>query len=73
MDTNPKFLGGMTRERFERMAVGVKASRLAADAKLDPSKLSKYERGLVRLTPAEEARRRSVLELLAGEPQAAAS
>jgi hypothetical protein len=56
-----------TPPRRERLEIGVPLTVLAVTAHIPASTLSKFERGLVELTPAEEERRRSALCRLALE------
>jgi hypothetical protein len=69
--TSPKtrtgIAGHFTPARFQRLAAGVPARRLAAVSQIDPSRLSRAERGLLQLRPEEEEARKRALEFCAAE------
>jgi len=71
MQNQKRTAGGMTEERFQRLANGVTGRRLAAVAGIEPSRLSRAERGLLKLRPEEKAAHRRALEFLS-EPEPAA-
>lgn len=63
-----RFRGSVEVMRIDRLAAGVTAARLAEVAQIDPSRLSRAERGLVQLTVEEEARRKNALLFCTTEP-----
>ena len=62
--------GHLTPTRFQRLAAGIPASRIAEVARIDPGRLSKGERGLLKLTEREEAAVKRALDFCEAEAAA---
>ncbi len=59
-----RLTGEFTAAGLERLVARISLMALAAEARIDPSRYSKAERGLLALTAEEESARKRALEVL---------